>query len=282
MRARVFALRLLLLAGAGFLASSDVQGAELRSETLDAFNRYVRVTERRMDAEVRGEAAFLWADRLPAAERQTVHRRLAQGEIVVGRLASNEAGRKIETPGGLIHHWVGTVFVPHATAARTAALMQAYEHYQEVYAPNVRRSRTLERDGDRFRVHLQLFVKKIIGVVLNSEYDVRYAHLSSSRVHVRSYSTRIAEVRDPGTPAEAEAPVGKDSGYLWRFNNYCSLEERGGGTFVQCESLSLSRGIPPGLGWLVGPFVTSIPRESLEFTLDRMRTALTTGSRPKA
>jgi hypothetical protein len=282
MRARAFAVQLLLLTGAGLLASSHVQGAELRSETLDAFNRYVRVTERRMDAEVRGAAAFLWADRLPAAERQQVHRRLAHGEIVVGRLASNEAGRKIEAPGGLIHHWVGTVFVPHATVARAVSLMQGYEHYQELYAPNVRRSRTLERDGDHFRVYLQLFVKKIIGVVLNSEYDVRYSHVNSSRVHVRSYSTRIAEVQDSGTPAEAEAPVGKDSGYLWRFNNYCSLEERGGGTFVQCESLSLSRGIPPGLGWVVGPFVTSIPRESLEFTLDRMRTGLTAGSRPKA
>ena len=52
-----------------------------------------------------------------------------------------------------------------------------------------------------------------------------------------------------------------------------------GGTYVQCESVSLSRAIPTGLGWLVGPFVTSIPRESLEFTLGSMRkrTALMQG-----
>jgi hypothetical protein len=94
------------------------------------------------------------------------------------------------------------------------------------------------------------------------------------RAHVRSYTTRIAEVEDPGTPNEKEAPVGQDSGFLWRFNNYCSLEERAEGTYIQCESVSLSRGIPTGLGWLVGPFVTSIPRESLEFTLGSMRKAL--------
>jgi hypothetical protein len=38
--------------------------------------------------------------------------------------------------------------------------------------------------------------------------------------------------------------------------------------------VSLSRAIPAGLGWIVGPFVTSIPKESLEFTLGSMRKAL--------
>ena len=63
-------------------------------------------------------------------------------------------------------------------------------------------------------------------------------------------------------------------GFLWRFNNYCSLEERDGGTYIQCESLSLTRDIPSGLGWLVKPFVTSIPKESLEFTLTAICAAL--------
>jgi hypothetical protein len=76
---------------------------------------------------------------------------------------------------------------------------------------------------------------------------------------------------------EREKPVGHDSGFLWRFNNYCALDQRDEGTYVQCETVSLSRDIPTGLGWLIGPFVTSIPRESLEFTLQAMRRALTTG-----
>jgi len=63
------------------------------------------------------------------------------------------------------------------------------------------------------------------------------------------------------------------AGFLWRFNNYCSLDERETGTYVQCESISLSRAIHTGLGWLVGPFVKSIPRDSLEFTLGAIRTA---------
>jgi hypothetical protein len=117
-------------------------------------------------------------------------------------------------------------------------------------------------------------MKRILSVVLNTEYDVRYRPVGSNRMHVRSYATRIAEIEDPDSPMPREQPVGNDSGFLWRFNNYCSIEQRQDGTYVQCETISLTRDIPTGLGWMVGPFVKSIPRESLEFTLGRMQAAL--------
>jgi hypothetical protein len=46
---------------------------------------------------------------------------------------------------------------------------------------------------------------------------------------------------------------------------------------VQCEAISLSRDIPAGLGWLISPFIESIPRESLEFTLRSTRAAVLGG-----
>jgi putative flippase GtrA len=254
--------------------SAPVGAADLRPDTLDAFNRYARVTETRMDGELHGKSAFLWVDRLPVADRLDAYTRLKRGETVVSRLVTRDAGREIDSPHGLIHHWIGTAFAPHATVDRAVALMQNYDRYQEIYAPNVRRSRTISREGENFKVYLQLFMKKVISVVLDTEYDVRYTRISAARANVRSYSTRIAEVKDPGTAAQREAPVGQDSGFLWRFYNYCSLEERAEGAYIQCESLSLSRAIPTGLGWIVGPFVTSIPRESLEFTLGSLRNAL--------
>jgi len=85
---------------------------------------------------------------------------------------------------------------------------------------------------------------------------------------------RVAEVEAPGTPQEREKPVGNDGGYLWRLYSYWRVLERDGGTYVQCESISLTRDIPLGFGWLVRPFVTSIPRESLEFTLTTTRNVL--------
>jgi hypothetical protein len=47
--------------------------------------------------------------------------------------------------------------------------------------------------------------------------------------------------------------------------------------YVQCEAISLSRDIPAGLGWLIAPFIESIPRESLEFTLRSTRAAVLSG-----
>lgn len=73
---------------------------------------------------------------------------------------------------------------------------------------------------------------------------------------------------------ERELPVGLDGGYLWRLNTYWRFLERDGGTYMECESLTLTRGIPFGIGWIIRPFVTSIPRESLEFTLNSTRKAL--------
>jgi hypothetical protein len=57
-------------------------------------------------------------------------------------------------------------------------------------------------------------------------------------------------------------------------NLYWSYEERDGGLYLQLESVSLSRSIPTGLGWLIGPFVESVPKESLEFTLRGAQNAL--------
>jgi len=44
--------------------------------------------------------------------------------------------------------------------------------------------------------------------------------------------------------------------------------------YIQLEAISLTRDIPEGLGWLIRPFVTTIPKESLVFTLNRTRAAL--------
>jgi len=169
---------------------------------------------------------------------------------------------------------MATALIGGASLDRVVQLMQDYDRYSEVYRPTVRRSTLIAHDGDMFTVALQLFTKKIISVVLNTEQRVAYLRVSPNRMQVRSMSTRIAEVRDPGKAGEGEVPIGHDSGFLWRFNNYCALDQQDAGTLVQCETLSLTRDTPFGTGWLIGPFVTSIPRESLEFTLGAMRTAL--------
>ena len=52
------------------------------------------------------------------------------------------------------------------------------------------------------------------------------------------------------------------------------FEEQDGGVYVEAESISLTRDIPMGLGWMLKPFVTTIPRESLLMTLGSTRSAV--------
>lgn len=256
-----------------FLLTIPVEAAELRPHTVAAFDRYVRAAEARMAREL-GDGPFLSIDALPEPRRAAMIAQLRQGQFVIERVTTYDAGKKIDVPDGLIHHWVGVVFVPGATVDQAVALLQDYDRHADIYRPAVARSKLLGRDGDVFRVFLRFFMKKVIAVTVNSEHEARFTRPGRDRAYSRIYSTRIAEVEDAGSPQEREKPVGNDGGYLWRLYSYWRFLERDGGTYVQSESISLTRGIPMGFGWLVGPFVTSIPRESLTFTLETTRKTL--------
>jgi hypothetical protein len=249
------------------VAAADVSAAELQPRTVAAFDRYVRATEARLDS----TGPFLWIDSLPAAQRQQRLDELRRTGLVVESLTTREGGREIDVPDGLVHHWVGTTFVPGATIEQAVKLLTDYDTHAQIYQPRIARSRLIARNGDAYRFSLRFVMKKVITVVVNSDFEGRFTYPSSDRADGRFRSTRIAEVDEAGTSNERELPVGRDGGYLWRLNTYWRLQARDGGVYLQCESVSLTRGIPTGLGWVVGPFVTSIPRESLAFTLETTR-----------
>ena len=252
------------------IGATPASSAELRPPTVAAFDRYVQVTEQRM----KDDPQFLWVDGLPASQQRAVVEALRRGELVIDRLTTHQSGKDIDIPDGMVHHWIGVVFIPGTTVDKALSLLQDYDHHAQIYAPAVAASKLLSRDGNNFRVYLRFMMKKVITVVVNSEHDARFTREEPNRASSRIYSTRIAEVEAPGTPSEREKPVGNDGGYLWRLYSYWRVLERDGGTYVQCESISLTRDIPLGFGWLIRPFVTSIPRESLEFTLMTTRNAL--------
>jgi hypothetical protein len=246
----------------------------LKPEAAEGFDRYVRLTEKRLRTDLHPGGAFLWVDGLPEARRDAVYAQLQRGEVVSARLKTPDPTGWVHTPGALIHHWVGTVFIPGVSLRQALATVEDYDHHSHYFGPEVAKSRTLEHAGDDFKVYLRLTRKKIVTVVLDTEYEVHYEALGDGREQSRSYSTHIAEVAHAGQADERQLPSGKDSGYLWRLNSYWRFYETGQGVYVQCEAVSLTRDIPAGLGWLIGPFIESIPRESLEFTLRSTRAAV--------
>ncbi|MBS1866144.1 MAG: hypothetical protein JSS69_09535, partial [Acidobacteria bacterium] len=144
----------------------------------------------------------------------------------------------------------------------------------EYYKPDVEQSKTLLRDGGHFQVFLRFKRKKVITVVLNTTHDVRYFRDSPSRAHSRSSAIKIAQVENAGKNDETEKTVGDDDGFLWRMETWWRMEEMDGGVYVQSEVVSLTRAVPAGLGWMIGPFVSNIPRESLAFTMEATRKAV--------
>jgi hypothetical protein len=267
---RLFAAALLLM-----LSRSGTEPvADLSADTTAAFDRYASLTEARMERELAQANRFLWLDSLEERRRADVLARLRGGEAVIERLETRDGSRSIDVPDGMIHHWVGVAFVPGATVDAAVKLLQDYDRHAKIYAPNVAAARTLEANGARFRVFIRFFMKKVISVTMNTEHEALFTRAAPERAHSRIRSTRIAEVVEAGTPREREEPPGKGRGFMWRLNTYWRFLERDGGTYIQCESLTLSRDIPFGLGWVIGPFVTSVPKDSLTFTLDRTRAAL--------
>jgi hypothetical protein len=267
----------LLAASASFPQSApaaDPAPAKLRSETVAAFDRYERLTEERNDLEWKRGSALLWIDSLPETQRSEAYAALKSGDVQIHQLSTLDNGKPVACPGGIIHHWVGAAFIPGAKLDDVLGVLQDYDHQSTYYAPDVERSKIESHQGDRYRVFLRFRRHKVITVVLNTEHEVHYFRDAPERAHSRSSAVRIAEVENPGKSDEREKQAGDDGGYLWRMETWWRLEERDGGVYVQSEVVSLTRDIPAGLGWLVGPFVTSIPKETLAFTLEATRKAV--------
>ncbi len=257
------------------IPTPQLLGTDLKPQTLASFAHYVELTETRIDTELKRPGQFLYVDGLPEARRGQVLNLLHNGEIFIEPLSTPEAsGKAIVPPGGMFHHWLGAVFVPGANLRQTMELVEDYNRHQDIYKPEVVGSKLVSRNGDDFKIFYRLRKKKVITVTLNSDHDVHYFPVDSTHCYSHSYSTRIAEVADADTPQEHEKPIGHDGGFLWRINSYWRFEENDGGMYIECESISLTRGLPPFIGMIIKGFVTEIPRESLMMTMGSTRSAL--------
>ena len=191
--------------------------------------------------------------------------RLQSGEVVLEQLSPPD-----HPPGALLHHWRGTAFASGATAAQFERLLRDFNSYPQRFAPEVLEAHVLSGQGDRLEASMRVRQKHVLTVVLDSTYDVTFGRLDAADGYSASRSTRIYELDAHGQPLSAAA----EHGFLWRLNTYWTWEQRDGGLYLQVESVSLSRAIPTGLGWALRPYVESVPRESLEFTLRSATKAL--------
>ena len=259
---------------ASLAIEASVHSAELKSPTLDAFDRYRRIAEATIESDVTTPDKFLHVFHGSADDRAKAERSLRRGDVAIDRLRATDHGRRIEVPDGLIHHWIGSIFVPEVNLHTAVAVLQDFDDHADLFRPNIARSKILEHDGDRFRLSLRFYMKKIIAVTVDTESVAEFTPRGSDRETSAIRSIRVNEVENVGTPEERHKPDGRGGGYMWRMNTYWRFLERDGGTYIECEALTLSRNVPTGLGWLIGPIVSSIPREMLTSALQATRRSL--------
>lgn len=257
---RAVALGLACAASGGAAnAATGVPPADLKPETLEAWHRYARAAEARIERDL--QAAAKSAPALPGA---------VSAEIVIERVAGEAADGGVDVPSGTVHHWRGRVFLEGATLDHVTAFIEDPERLPAIQE-DVVAARVLERGPGRMRLYLRLVRKAIVTVTYDTEYDVAWGRVAPRVAFSRSIATRVAEIDSPGTPRERARAPGDDHGYLWRLNAYWRYEETDRGVVATLESLSLSRSVPFLLSPIVKPIANRIARESVRRALEALQ-----------
>jgi hypothetical protein len=234
--------------------------AQVPSQAASGFNAAAAEIEARLAQQHRAQNSFLSS----TGESQQSQLLLHPGEPTIEHLGTSAGGA---SPGALLHHWRGTAFIPGGKAADFERLLKDFQSYPQLFSPQVARAKVLAQHGDNLEVSLRVRQKHVITVVMDTTYDVTFGRLDAMDGYSASKSVSITEIHSPGTNEERPMTSREEHGFLWRMNTYWTYEEHDNGIYIQIESLSLSRSVPFGLGWVIQPYVESVPRESLEFTL---------------
>lgn len=244
--------------------------AELKPVTLEGWNAYVRTVTSSMEQRANGTHAFLMVD-----ESADTKKRVLAGESVV----DSHLHDKIRD--GLIHHWVGEMFFPGASLDQVSAVLADFDHYKDIYAPMIMKSKCLERNDCVVRVNL-LLVGKAAGVVgaVDTDDEVQTVKLDPNRMYSISTSVRSQEISDYGKPNEKLLEQDKGPGYVWRTFGVTRLMQRDGGVYYETETVTLSRGIPWEFRWLIEPVTERLPRSIMMQTLNDLREAVKKSAKP--
>jgi hypothetical protein len=255
-----------------FFAIARSAFGEPTPAAVSAFNAYSGLVETRLAHQHQSADRFLAPS---GADANSAEERLRQGERIIQRVQEPfSPATSAELSGAMLHHWRGTAFARGATAADFVHLMRDFNSYPQHFGPQVVQARSSAAQGNSMHAWMRIRQHHVLTVVMDTAYDVTFGQLDPRHGYSISRSTRIDEIASPGTRAERSLSSSEEHGFLWRLNTYWSYEERDGGLYLQIEAISLTRSIPGGLGWAIGPYVESIPRESLEFTLNAACKAL--------
>jgi hypothetical protein len=249
------------------VSSATVNAASLDATTSKAWEQYIECASVRMEQRLRPGEAYLWVDEAP--DRCA---RVRTGEIIVSPVGPQNP---TTVPSGLIHDWIGAVFIAHVNLNDVLQVVRDYARYSEAYRPTVVASKAISTSEakDRFSMPLAnslLFLK----TALDIDYESGEVHLDDRRVYSVPRTTRIQEIEEYGNPTQHIVHEGEGNGIIWRLFAIARYVERDGGVYLELEAIGLSRDIPASLRWLVEPIVRRVSRGSLSTSLRQTEDAL--------
>lgn len=250
--------------------------AGLNPATEKGWEEYVGSARAQTKARLGPTACFLWSD-----ENASRVQRLRAGEILV---VPADGGTPSQIPGGLIHHWLGAVFIANVTLPEVLATLRDYSHYPNFY-PTVVKSKLVSRDGltDHFASlerHKALFSR----IGLDADFSATYYYeAGSKRAYSIASTTRLQQIQNFGGSHQHELEPDAPKAYLWRLSTITRYLERDGGVYMELEGMALSRNIPPAFRWVVEPFVRQAAEDAVVTSLKESRQAIlqNSGRRPE-
>lgn len=233
----------------GFVFVAAQFMATLEPKTIGAFDQYLRSVEAQL------------AGRNGAAES------------LAGRTAGVFRNDAAEVNRAIVQDWTGVTFIPGAKKSQAVAVLEDFARHASIY-PEVVEGRLEKKEAGRLFGYHRIRKKKVLEVNLEARYTLDRLPAARDRYFSRSVATEIVEIEDAGTKKEHRLPPGHDHGFLWRLQTYWTLEETPVGLWMEVRSISLTRDVPAGLGWVVKPLVRDMPRESLEAVMEATKKAV--------
>lgn len=170
---------------AGSLAQPGTS-VSLKAETAAAFDEYIRSVEEELEVALQAGTPAMWLDE---GNRKS---RLRRGQVLI-----EKAGSVPEIPAGLIHEWIGAVFISGVEIAAVVDLLTDYDRHRLVY-PEVVDSRLLSREAGTVSGFLRLKKKKFLlwsstpSTNLGFVFSPQIATMYCPAAHVLSRSPRQA------------------------------------------------------------------------------------------
>jgi len=255
------------------LAAAAPAWAELRQDTLSAWNSYIQTVEARTNARLEPKRSFLWIDE-DSARRSVVR----NGEIVVDYGGANALH---PVNHGLIHDWMGGMFIAGASINDVFAVVRDYGQYREIFKPTVVASADLGARAEYSIFSMQwTHTLLFLTAALDAQYESRYFQFDSTRWYSLAYSTRLQEIVGYGSGSAQTFPPDQGPGFLWRLYGVTRYQQRDGGVYVESEVLALSRDIPLSVRWFVKPATEGLSRRSFAIALQQIRDAVRSRTSP--